>query len=169
MKKPMIDYMQSVINDNLYTPYGSILPLIRYIKPNQRIWECCDCGKSKISEVLRDSGHTVYSSDIVNGFNFLKDKPSFDFDMIITNPPYSIKDDFIEMCYEYNKPWALLLPLTALEGVRRGDLFRKFGISVIVFDRRADFTGKGRNWFNSSWFCWNIIPNNTLIFKELEE
>ena len=37
------------------------------------------------------------------------------FDMIITNPPYSLKDEFIKKCYEWNKPFCLLLPITAFE------------------------------------------------------
>ena len=161
--------MQSVINDMLYTPYESIYPILKYIPKTGSIWECTDCGKSKIAEVLKNNGYTVHSSDIVGGFDFLKDKPDFEFDMIITNPPYSLKDDFIEKCYEYEKPWGLLLPLTALEGIKRGNMFREKGISLVVFDRRADFTGKGANWFNSSWFLYNMpLGNEKLVFEKME-
>lgn len=79
----------------------------------------------------------------------------------------SLKDKFIKKCYEYNKPFALLLPLTALEGIQRGKMYREHGISVIVLDKRIDFTGKGANWFNASWFVWGFLPKNSLIFEAL--
>jgi len=33
---------------------------------------------------------------INRGFDFLKDEPDFDFDIIITNPPYSLKTEFFK-------------------------------------------------------------------------
>ena len=167
-KQAMIDFMQKAKNDNLYTPYESIYPLLKYIPENiKTIWECCDFGESKITEILKRGGYNVLSSDIIHGFDFLKDKPDFDFDMIITNPPYSLKDDFLRKCYNYNKPFALLLPLTAFEGKARHEMYREHGISAILFDGRADFTGKHTNWFNTSWFCWKILENNTHVYEKL--
>ena len=46
-------------------------------------------------------------------------------------------------------------------------MYRKNGIEVMVFDSRVEFLKKGGNWFNTSWFCWNILPNQ-LIFEELK-
>ena len=37
------------------------------------------------------------------------------FDCIITNPPFSLKQEFLQRCYELGKPFALLLPLTTFE------------------------------------------------------
>ena len=166
-KRPMIDTMINKKYDNLYTPENVILPLLKYLPKDKKIWECTDYGNSKITTVLKNRGYNVIGSDITTGFDFLKDDPDFDFDMIITNPPYSLKNQFLEKCYEYDKPFALLLPLTALEGIARGDMFRKCGISVIVLDKRADFTGKGANWFNTSWFCWGFVENHRLFFENI--
>lgn len=172
MKKAMIEYMQKEINDNIYTPPYAVKPLLKYIPPHiKTIWECCDAGNSQITKILKQHNYNVISTDIRTGFNFLTDKPDFDFDMIITNPPYSLKDEFLKKCYEYNKPFALLLPLTALEGINRNKLFRKYGISVIVYDRRINFTNwtsKNGCWFNTSWFIWKVGENNHLYFEELK-
>lgn len=94
--------------------------------------------------------------------------------MIITNPPYSLKDEFIKKCYEYKKPFCLLLPITSLEGKARGEMFRKNGLEVLVFDGRVQFMenmnkeykSKSGNWFNTSWFCWKVL-NKELIFEKL--
>lgn len=166
MKQAMINYMQAEKNDELYTPNYAIKPLLKYIPKDTTIWECTDWGGSNISKLLRDNGYKVVSTS-KNELDFLVDKASFEFDIIITNPPYSLKDEFIEKCYEYQKPFCLLLPITALEGVKRGEMFRKHGIELMVFDRRCNFlTGKSC-WFNTSWFCYKILPKQ-LIFERLE-
>ena len=110
MKKAMIDYMKKEKNDDLYTPYSGIYPLVKHLtKKKVIIWEPCDYGKSKITEVLGREGYETVSTDIIHGFNFLTDEPDFHFDWIITNPPYSLKDAFIEKCYSYGKPsWRAL-------------------------------------------------------------
>ena len=170
MKKAMIDYMKNVKNDELYTPEYAIIPLLKYLPNNIVIWECTDFGKSNITKILKQNGYKVITTH-KNNFDFLTDTPNFQFDMIITNPPYSLKDEFLEKCYEYKKSFALLLPLTSLEGINRGKMYRENGIELLVFDRRCNFiynNAKKSNWFNTSWFCWNVLPKQ-LIFEELNK
>jgi hypothetical protein len=170
MKQPMINTMMTKKFDNLYTPVEAILPLLKYIPQNiQTIWECCDSGNSLITKTLTDYGWDVLSSDIVTGKDFLLDFDQYvtTADMIITNPPYSKKNQFLEKCYQYNKPFALLLPLTALEGIKRGQMYNN-GISVIVLDKRIDFTGKKSNWFNVSWFVWGLWKESRLFFEHVQ-
>ena len=170
MKKAMIDYMQKEKNDELYTPGYAIKPLIKNLPKKLKIWECTDFGGSNITKVLKENGYEVITTHKDN-FDFLTDKPNFDFDMIITNTPYSLKDEFLKKCYESNKPVALLLPLTSLEGINRGKMYRENGIELLIFDRRCNFiydNAKKSNWFNTSWFCWNLLPQQ-LIFEELNK
>lgn len=168
LKKAMINYIQNPKNDELYTPMYAIEPLIKYLPEQVTIWECTDYGESNITKVLREHGYKVITTH-KNNFNFLTDTPDFDFDIIITNPPYSLKDEFLKKCYEYGKPFALLLPITALEGVERGKMFREHGIELLVLDKRCDFLdNKKSNWFNTSRFCYNVLPKQ-LIFEELKK
>ena len=166
MKKTMIDYIKKPKFDNLYTPAYAIKPLLKYIPKKIIVWECTDYGKSEITRLLKEHGCKVISTDKKE--NFFEYIPKEDFDMIITNPPYSLKDEFLKKCFEWNKPFCLLLPLTSLEGKKRGDLFRKNDIQVMVLDSRVNFTNKNNNWFNVSWFCWKVLPKQ-LIFEKLEK
>ena len=48
-------------------------------------------------------------------------------------------------------------------------MFREKGIDVLVLDRRCDFMdNKKSNWFNTSWFCYKVLPKQ-LIFEELHK
>lgn len=165
MKKALINYIQKPKYDELYTPEYAIKPLLKYLPKNITIWECTDYGESNITSILRGGGYNVISTK-KEDFDFLVDKPDFDFDMIITNPPYSLKDEFIKKCYEYKKPFCLLLPITSLEGIQRGNMFRENGIEIMVFDKRVEFIKDKGNWFNTSWFCWKVL-NKELIFERL--
>lgn len=170
MKKAMIDYMKNVKNDELYTPEYAIKPLLKYLPKNKIIWECTDYGSSNITKVLKNNGYKVVNTNKAE-IDFIQDNVDFKFDMIITNPPYSLKDEFIKRCYEYGKPFCLLLPITSLEGIERGKMFRKHGIELLVFDRRCNFiydNAKKSNWFNTSWFCYKVLPKQ-LMFEELQK
>lgn len=165
--------VQHTNNDEFYTPDIALKPLLKYLPKDVVIWECTDYGKSNITKILKEHGYKVISTH-KKDFDFLTDKPSFEFDIIVTNPPYSLKDKFLNKCYEYNKPFALLLPLTALEGIYRGGLYRKNGLQLIVIDKRInfmenmqnDYMKKSGNWFNTSWFCWKLLQHD-LNFETL--
>jgi hypothetical protein len=169
MKEALIAYTQKPKKDHFDTPDYAIRPLLQYIQNDWVIWEPTDTTRrSRITELLLDHGNSVISTNKTQ-LDFRIEKPDFAFDCIITNPPYSWKDDFIVSCMAYQKPFALLLPLTALEGVGRGRLFRIMGkkFGVLVLDRRVEFS-EGSVWFNSSWFCYGILPRQ-LIFTELHK
>ena len=81
---------------------------------------------------------------------------------------FELKDEFIERCYQLNKPFALLLPITALEGTKRHTLFKN-GIGLVALDKRCDFNGKGSCWFNTSWFIHSNLTDGRLFFETLEK
>lgn len=166
MKQAMINYMLKEKNDELYTPNEAIYPILKYLDKDKIYWECTDYGDSNIRKVLVENGFKVIATR-KEEFDFLKDEPLFKFDVIITNPPYSIKDKFIKRCYELEKPFLLLLPLTALEGKERNKLYKEKGIELIILNKRINFMKNKNNvWFNTSWFCKGITDKQ-LNFEEV--
>ena len=162
-------------SDDFQTPVYVLEPLYKYIERFKTIWEPAS-GEGNIVRALLDHGHNVAASDILIGeqYNFLTyDYNKDDFDAIITNPPYSLKNEFLERCYEIGKPFALLLPLTALETARRQRLFKTYGIELILFDKRINYItpskGKSASWFASAWFTWGLNIGKELTFTDLKE
>lgn len=166
MKQAMISYIKNEKNDERYTPKEAIYPILKYLNKNKTYWECTDFGDSNIRKVLVENGFKVIATKREE-VDFLKDDPKFKFDVIITNPPYSIKNEFIKRCYELEKPFMLLLPITALEGKERNKLYKEKGIELIVLNKRINFMKEKKNvWFNTSWFCHNICKKQ-LNFEEV--
>ncbi len=166
----MINYMKNPGGDHVPTPEYAIRPLLPYIDPSWVCWECTDHGESKITKLLQENGNKVLTSHIQDNQNFLEWEPDKDYDLIITNPPYSIKTEFLARAYQLNKKFAMLLPITALESQGRSKIFREYdgNLEVLVFDKRVNFFDKKGTsiWFNTSWFCRNVLPKQ-LIFCEL--
>jgi len=153
-------------SDNFQTPREALNILLPHLKKEWVIWECA-WGKGKLFNFLKEEGFNVVGSD--KEFDFLTNYKECD--CIITNPPYSKKDEFLARCYELGKPFALLMPLTALEGKKRGNLYRKHGIQLIIPNKRINFetpSGKGSGaWFQTAWFTWKMNLPMDLMFVEL--
>jgi len=153
----MISAMKNNSSDDFQTPVEALEPLFSYLNKDWVIWECA-CGKGNLVKGLKDKGYNVIGTDLLTGHDFLEWQPD-SFDCIITNPPYSIKQKFLERAYELSKPFALLLPLTTFETPKRQALFKKYGLEVIFFDKRINFqvpealnTKKTGSWFATAWF-----------------
>ncbi len=156
-------------SDDFQTPPEALEPLIKYLKPKWTIWECA-AGKGNLTKALRKKGFKVISTDILTGKDFLTYEPK-DFDCIVTNPPFSIKQEFIERAYCLGKPFAFLLPLTTLESENRQKYFRNCGLEIILFNKRIDFetpSGKdGSSWFSTAWFTNWLRIGKELTFEVL--
>lgn len=170
MKTALIEYMrQEAPDENYETPIEAVKVLqdnLLWLGCKRVIWEPCDpSGVSNITKVFQQSGHKVISTGLP-GSDFLRmRRPPNGVKCIITNPPYSLKDQFLEKCFSFGIPFCLLLPITALEGVRRGAMFREHGIQVLILDRRVQFIPGKSVYFNTSWFCWS--SNNSMLKRDL--
>lgn len=104
------------------------------IELHKDIWECA-CGEGHLSEVLKNRGYQVCSTDLVaRGYeeqqiDFLKyegEDVSFD---ILTNPPYKNAKEFVEKALEIqaNGYYTIMfLKIQFLEGQARKKMFKKY-------------------------------------------
>lgn len=106
------------------TPPEATEALLKFLDlPKSRvIWEPA-CGEMDMVNVMRNHGYSVVASDISCGQDFLT-TPLQDCDWIITNPPFSVADKFIERCAEHGKPFALLLKSQYWHARKRYELFK---------------------------------------------
>lgn len=156
--------------NDFQTPKEALTPLFPYLKPDWVIWECAK-GKGNLVKALQNKGFKVVGTDLDEGFDFLHYKPEH-FDCIITNPPFSIKQEFLKRCYMLKKPFALLLPLTTFETEKRQRLFDEYGLEVIFFPKRINFetpSGNGSgSWFATAWFTNDLNIGKQMTFSRTE-
>lgn len=157
-------------SDEVYTPSYAIKPIIKYLPNNAVIWCPFDLEDSEYVKRLRENNFEVISSHIDEGKNFFEYEPDY-YDVIISNPPFSIKDSVLKRLYELDKPYAILLPIPALQGQKRFPYIKD--CEALIFDKRISFyknketkeIQKGVS-FGSFYLCRHLLPEK-LIFEEL--
>ena len=116
------------------------------------------------------AGYKVLFSHIDTGENFFFYEPDEPYDIIISNPPFSIKDDILRRLEEIGKPYAILLPLPSWQGQSRFEYLKNS--ESIHFDKRVKFmkdgTVKNSPAFASSYLCKGFLEPNTNIWEELK-
>lgn len=113
-----------------------------------------DANANSIADANSPVGIQIFNAD------FLKIKITNPFEFIVTNPPYSLIEEFIVKCLSYNKPTALLLPITALGGKARQRIYRQAPPSLIFVGGRINFETPNNAYsnaqFETAWFLWNF-------------
>lgn len=112
----------------------------------------------------------MISTHIDKGQDFFKYEPD-EWDIIVTNPPFSIKDKVLEKLYSFNKPFAILLPLNSLQGKTRYKYFKQ-GIQILSFDARVSYHDKNHmdkvvkgSPFATAYFCRDLLPKDLIVEK----
>ena len=163
------DFVKRGIYDELYTPVNAVEMILPFIPYNVKtIWECTAIKESKIVDVLRNNNYNVITTHIDDGYDFFNYEPD-EYDMIITNPPYSLKNKFLKRAFELGKPFMFLLPITTLEGIERGKLFSENKIQILIPNKRFNFKPEKSSgaWFQTSWFTYKLNLENDLNFISL--
>lgn len=154
--------------DDFQTPPNALTPLLKFIPKDKVVWECAS-GKGNLVRAFQELGYQVIGSDALTGQSFFLYQPE-QYDVIVTNPPFSLKQEFLEHAYCLGKPFAFLLPLTTFESKKRQSLFKKNGVEVIFLDKRVNFetpSGNGSgSWFATAWFTWGLGIGSQIIFEE---
>ena len=158
-------YKNMKINDEYYTSANAVEPILKHLKPNSLILCPFDTKDSEYVKVLNDAGHNVIYSHISDGgdfFNYTYDdiKP---FDYIISNPPYSIKNEIIERLISFNKPFAMLLGVQSLTIRKFMKLWTNQKLQLILFENKVFFNqpdkgqkktySKTGSYFHTYYFC----------------
>ena len=127
------------------------------------VWEPA-CGEGHMSEALKVHGIEVVSSDkypagyTTEARDFLTERADFDFDWLITNPPFKESEAFIRQAATYNRPFAFVLKSQYWHSKRRLALFREIPPSAILpLTWRPDFhfgTKGGSPTMEVLWSVW---------------
>jgi hypothetical protein len=111
------------VNDLYETPEVATLALLRAEPLPRTIWEPA-CGPGAIVRILRDAGHRVIATDLIDyrspyqdhaGRDFLLERRARGVEMIVTNPPFKLAAQFAAHALSLCPRVAMLLRLSFLE------------------------------------------------------
>jgi len=156
--------------DNCQSPPYAILPLLPYLPKDAIIWEPAR-GEGYLEQSLRLHGYNVVSSSLQAGQDFFQYEPP-EWDIAITNPPWSRIEKWMKRLFLLNKPWGLLIPTDKQQNIGIQKLFQKYGdVEHLHPDARIDFKMPINGWkdsnaqINVNWFTFglNIGKSHTYL------
>ena len=166
--------------DEYYTPEYIVEILLPFIKQKgfKTIWCPCDKEWSEYVKVFQREGFNVIYTHIDNGQDFLEFEPTEQYDAIITNPPFSIKNKIFERCIELDKPFCLLMSATSIQSASFVKVISEAkDFNIMMFDKRISYSGDRPpfpSWYYSSglfekteFYIYKQDPKK--LFKEWEE
>jgi len=159
------------VQDNYNTPSLLVNMLIPYLVKwrdsflvnNLRepiIWLPFDTEESQYYKILKEKGFQVERSHLNDGKDFFNYEPS-QFDIIVSNPPFSRKLDIMKRCcFELNRPFVLLMNIMCLNYQEIGNFFQFVGkdIQFIIPDKKVSFDGNTSS-FCSGYVCYDFIDH----------
>ena len=177
-------------NDECYTPAYWVEPIIKYIDTFKAvrwlsinnwqvektysyepiIWCPFDKIDSEFVKQITNAGYQVICSHIDEWKDFFEYEPR-EWDIIISNPPFTNKRKYFERALSFWKPFALIMTNTWLNDAAPKQLFKDKQLQLLMFDKRMKFIspdGRDNNkiTFSSSYYCYNFLPRD-LIMEEL--
>ena len=171
----MID-SQSVLyspgsNDECLTLPYAVKPILKYLPKNKIIWCPFDRENSNFYQMLKEGGWSVVRSHIDEGQDFYTYEPD-NWDIIVSNPPFTGKRKIFERALSFEKPFALIMANTWLNDSAPKQLFKAKDLQLLMFEKRMKFENNGRIdnkiTFSSSYFCCNLLPKQ-IIMADFEE
>ena len=156
-------------NDECYTPAYGVEPIIKYLDKNKIIWCPFDTDKSEFVRILKREGFKVVNSHISLGQDFYEYEPE-EWDIIVSNPPFTNKRKIFERCIQFGKPFALIMSNTWLNDSAPKQLFENIDLQLLMFDKRMEFIQEdgmvnNKITFSSSYYCVDILPKQIIMEK----
>lgn len=156
-------------NDECYTPAYGVEPILEYIPEGAIVWCPFDDESSEFVKQISKQNPVVYSH-LEAGQDFFQYEPE-EWDVIVSNPPFTNKRKFFERALSFNKPFALIMSNTWLNDSAPKQLFKDKDLQLLMFDKRMRFgspDGRDNNkiTFSSSYYCWEFLPKQ-IVMKEL--
>ena len=94
-------------NDEYFTPAYAVYPIVKRLKSGSRVWCPFDTKDSEFVRVLVRHRFQVVYGHIRTGQDFFQsDVPECDY--IVSNPPYSLKNEVLKRLYEIGRPFAIV-------------------------------------------------------------
>ena len=119
-------------NDECYTPYYGVEPILEYIPKNATVWCPFDTEESEFVKQISQTNKVIHSH-IKNGKDFFEYEPK-EWDIIISNPPFTNKRKYFERALSFNKPFALIMTNTWLNDSAPKQLFKDKDLQLLMFD-----------------------------------
>lgn len=162
----MIQYEK---NDEYFTPKMLVEPILEFINPKSKIWCPFDTSKSEFVKTFKENGFNVVNSHILTGQDFFSYQPK-NWDLVVSNPPFSKKYEILERLLIFRKPFALVFGIQILNNGIFNKIVKnhKWNLQILTFTKRATYDGNNCS-FMTAYICYKFLKSKSscYIVKDL--
>ena len=157
-----------ITNDFIRTPKSVVEAILKYEKFDGEILEP-SCGDGVISEILKNNGYKVESSDKYD-YKYGEVKDLFSItdmhDNIITNPPFTQQQAVKKHLLPITKKKLALLWFVKNLGNEIETKTSKHLKCVYVFNKKIDWVGIKFGWL-FAWYVWDMDYEGDVTIKRI--
>ena len=163
-------------NDEFYIPEYAIEPLFAYISTQATIWCPFDTEDSHFVKMFRARGNKVIATHLKNGQDFFTYEPEDYYSCIVSNPPYSLKNEVFDRLFALKKSFAMLIGVVGIfESQKRFNLFRDNDFEIMYLNKRISFFKDFAEQkpsinppFSSVYITKGLLPSR-IVFEEIKK
>lgn len=158
-------------HDDYMTPKSAWENINQFIPKDKVIWEPFYCKHSKSADYLTELG---CKEVIMNNEDFFKNNRG---EVIISNPPFTMKKQVLQRLKQLNKPFIMIMPCSTISTMYVRELFKdcEDKLQVIIPRKRIQFikvkddaivNEKGKCNFDCFYFCWKMNLPRDIVWLE---
>lgn len=148
-------------DDDYETPLSALKILLPFIKDYNIIYDPFYCNGS-IVDYWRELDK-ICINEKLDAFNR---KHPEDYDIAISNIPFSIKEKCMELFFKLEKPFIILMPIDAMGTKWINKYFSRLQFIIphtrINFEKKNQDCKKG-SWFNTCFYCYGLNLEKDII------
>lgn len=171
-----LDIVAASGNDEFYTPAYAVAPILKYVPPVAKVWCPFDTEDSHFVKLFRAQGNTVVATHLNAGQDFFQQIAPDECDVIVSNPPYSLKAEVFERLFELDVCFAMLVGVVGLfESQRRFNLFKRNDFEIMYLNKRVSFFKNFTDQkpslnppFSSVYITRGLLPSR-IVFEEVDK
>lgn len=165
---------QSIGGDEYYSPQNVVDMILPYVIESgyKKIWCPFDTQESRFVQSFQKLGMDVAFGHIATGQDFF-DYTEPQGDIVISNPPFSKRDQIFRRLFEMKCPFALVMNFNGLfDSKARARMFAENGVELLIPYGRMKFEHEGEGLLNKpnfqSVYVCNHFLTSPIVFSGAE-
>lgn len=151
---------QKFKDDDYETTKEILELLIPYIKDYNKIYDPFYCA-GRVKKNWEELGKICYNEKL----DAFDREPPQDFDITISNIPFSMKEKCMKLFFDLKKPFVILMPVSAIGSKWISKYFDK--LQLIIPHKRLNFSKNGKMgagaWFDTCFYCYGLNLKKDII------
>jgi hypothetical protein len=170
--------------DVCQTPPHALEPLYPHLKRMgyKFVWESAVGPENLIGTTLYKNGYNNIGTDLMYGARYNREiynlrQDGFDYDIEITNVPFTIKYEWLSWAFRDGKPFAFIVPYETTAAEKFKKLFKQYNnkpwrIEKLSPERRINYKMPNKGWISSAqmptcWITWGLEVHQSKNIDEV--